>query len=73
MWRIWRIMDPRRSLVAIALFAFTMVMLNHFIQLSTPRYGSWLNQPRAAAPGKTSAIEVPHLPLGVYFSESHIG
>jgi light-harvesting complex 1 alpha chain len=37
------VFDPRRSLVAILTFAFIMVMLNHFIQLSTPRYGSWLN------------------------------
>jgi hypothetical protein len=21
-----------------------MVMINHFVQLSTPRYGSWLNE-----------------------------
>ncbi|PPD44771.1 MAG: light-harvesting protein [Methylocystis sp.] len=52
MWRIWLIFDPRRSLVAILSFAFIMVMLNHFIQLSTPRYGSWLNSepwpPKAA-------------------------
>jgi hypothetical protein len=26
-----------------------MVMLNHFVQLSTDRYGSWLNEPVSAA------------------------
>jgi light-harvesting complex 1 alpha chain len=64
MWRIWLIFDPRRSLVAVLAFAFGMVMLNHFIQLSTPRYGSWLTQPRPAA-GQRSSIEVPTMPAAV--------
>jgi light-harvesting complex 1 alpha chain len=61
MWKIWLIFDPRRSLVAILTFAFVMVMINHFIQLSTPRYGSWLNEPRAGsvAPPKQSATPAP--------------
>lgn len=49
MWKVWLIFDPRRGLIAILTFAFFMVMVNHFVQLSTPRYGSWLNQPSAAA------------------------
>ncbi|MCA3631375.1 MAG: light-harvesting protein [Methylobacterium sp.] len=48
MWKIWYIFDPRRTLVAVCTFAFLMVMINHFIQLSTPRYNSWLNAPVAA-------------------------
>ncbi len=44
MWKIWMLYDPRRALIAIGLFAFLMVMINHFVQLSTPRYGSWLNE-----------------------------
>jgi light-harvesting complex 1 alpha chain len=48
MWRIWLIFDPRRSLVAVLAFCFTMVLINHFVQLSTPRYGSWLSAPAAA-------------------------
>ena len=48
MWRIWLLYDPRRSLIAILAFAFGMVLLNHFVQLSTDRYGSWLNAPVAA-------------------------
>ncbi len=43
MWRIWLIYDPRRTLIGVLLFAFLMVMVNHFVQLSTPRYGSWLS------------------------------
>jgi light-harvesting complex 1 alpha chain len=49
MWRIWMMLDPRRTLIAVGIFAFTMVMLNHFVQLSTDRYGSWLNEPVSAA------------------------
>jgi light-harvesting complex 1 alpha chain len=45
MWRIWLIFDPRRALIAVLTFCFAMVMLNHLIQLSTPRYGGWLNAP----------------------------
>ena len=44
MWRIWLLIDPRRAIIATALFVITVVSANHFIQLSTPRYGSWLNE-----------------------------
>jgi hypothetical protein len=37
-------------LVAIGIFAFFMVMLNHFIVLSSPRYADFLFQEPAAAP-----------------------
>jgi light-harvesting complex 1 alpha chain len=50
MWKVWLLFDPRRALIGILTFAFFMVMLNHFVQLSTPRYGSWLNAPVAGAP-----------------------
>jgi light-harvesting complex 1 alpha chain len=50
MWRVWLIFDPRRMLVAIGIFAFFMVMLNHFIVLSSPRYADFLFQEPAAAP-----------------------
>ncbi len=47
MWRLWMIFDPRRALIGILAFAFFMVLVNHFVQLSTPRYGDWLNAPIA--------------------------
>ncbi len=53
MWRIWMIFDPRRALVGVLVFAFLMVMINHFVQLSTPRYGSWLSE---GAPGASAAL-----------------
>jgi len=43
MWRVWMLFDPRRALIAVLTFAFFMVLVNHFVQLSTPRYGSWLS------------------------------
>ena len=46
MWRIWLMVDPRRGMIAILAFAFFMVLVNHFVQLSTPRYGSWLSEGR---------------------------
>ena len=43
MWKIWLLFDPRRALVATAIFAFAMVMLLHFIVLSSsPYYGGFL-------------------------------
>ena len=47
MWRIWLIFDPRRSLVALFIFLFTLALLIHFILLSTNRY-NWLDGPRSA-------------------------
>ena len=54
MWRIWLMVDPRRGMIAILAFAFFMVLVNHFVQLSTPRYGSWLNE---GAHGATAAVQ----------------
>ena len=36
MWRIWLLFDPRRVLVALSAFLFTLALLIHFILLSTP-------------------------------------
>lgn len=38
MWRIWMIFDPRRVLVALSVFLFTLAALIHFILLSTDAY-----------------------------------
>lgn len=54
MWRIWLMVDPRRGLIAILAFAFFMVLVNHFVQLSTPRYGSWLSE---EPPGGMAAVQ----------------
>jgi len=48
MWRIWFLFDPRRVLVALAVFLFTLAIFIHFILLSTDRY-NWLDGARAHA------------------------
>jgi light-harvesting complex 1 alpha chain len=41
MHKIWMIFDPRRLLVANAVFLFTLAILIHFILLSTAKY-NWI-------------------------------
>ena len=48
MWRLWLIFDPRRTLVALAVFLFVLALLIHFILLSTDRF-NWLDGPRITA------------------------
>ena len=42
MWRMWLLFDPRRVLIAMAIFLFTLAIIIHFILLSSPRY-NWLD------------------------------
>lgn len=48
MWRLWLIFDPRRTLVALAIFLFVLALLIHFILLSTDRF-NWIEGPAVAA------------------------
>ncbi len=41
MWRIWMLFDPRKALVGLSVFLFTLAILIHFILLSTDRF-NWL-------------------------------
>jgi len=45
MWRIWLLFDPRRALVALAVFLFGLAIVIHFILLSTDRF-NWLENPK---------------------------
>ncbi len=47
MWRLWTLFDPRRALVALAIFLFALALLIHFILLSTNRF-NWIEGPRPA-------------------------
>lgn len=67
MWRLWLLFDPRRTLVALATFLFSLAILIHFIVLSTNRF-NWIEGPRAGAPAKTSAIEAPQVLKKVAFT-----
>ncbi|MAW88464.1 MAG: light-harvesting protein [Phyllobacteriaceae bacterium] len=52
MWRIWLMFDPRKALVALSVFLFTLAILIHFILLSTDRF-NWLE----GKPLMTGALE----------------
>ncbi len=55
MYKIWLLFDPRRVLVALGVFLFSLAVLIHFILLSTDRF-NWLEGPRATRP-KAASIE----------------
>ncbi len=57
MWRIWLLFDPRRALVAMAGFLFTLAIVIHFIVLSTDRF-NWIEGPSAAIVSQADVIEV---------------
>ncbi len=58
MWRLWLIFDPRRTLVALAIFLFTLALLIHFILLSTDRF-NWIEGPAVAAAPAAAAPAAP--------------
>jgi len=58
MYRLWLIFDPRRVLVAMAAFLFTLALLIHFILLSTERF-NWIEEGSA---GATVAQQMAPLP-----------
>lgn len=57
MWRLWLLFDPRRTMVALATFLFTLAILIHFILLSTDRF-NWLEGPRMSE-GAAQLSEMP--------------
>lgn len=66
MYRLWLLFDPRRVLVALAVFLFSLAIIIHFIVLSTDRF-NWIEGPRAArraaevttiAPVTVAAVQV---------------
>ncbi len=57
MWRIWRLFDPIRALVAQGIFLFGIAVMIHLILLSTPTF-NWLDGPKsrqALAPAAPAA------------------
>ena len=61
MYRIWMLFDPRRTLIALFAFLFTLALLIHFILLSTNRY-NWIDA--GSRGGASSAAEISPLPPG---------
>lgn len=60
MWRIWLLFDPRRALIGLFVFLFTLAIVIHFILLSTDRF-NWLEGPRADAAAVTETETQVHL------------
>ena len=56
MWRIWKLYDPQRAMVAQGIFLFGLAAMIHLILLSTPTY-NWLDGPNAAAVKAQKAAE----------------
>ena len=71
MWRVWLLFDPRRALVGLAVFLFTLAIVIHFILLSTNRF-NWIEGPSVIVPvvaPATSSLELdvavqPELDVG---------
>lgn len=55
MWRIWTLFDPRRSLVVLFTFLFTLAVVIHFILLSTDRF-NWLDGPGRGATAQSMQL-----------------
>lgn len=61
MWRLWLLFDPRRALIALAVFLFTLAIFIHFVLLSTDRF-NWIEGPRGAATAPAAVEFVPGKP-----------
>ncbi|MDX2013706.1 MAG: light-harvesting antenna LH1, alpha subunit [Myxococcaceae bacterium] len=48
MHKLWLLFDPRRALVALGVFLFSLALLIHFIVLSTSRF-NWIEGPMKSA------------------------
>jgi light-harvesting complex 1 alpha chain len=61
MWRLWKLFDPRRTLIALFTFLFALALVIHFILLSTERF-NWLDGPhkaKAQASAMPAAVPAP--------------
>jgi light-harvesting complex 1 alpha chain len=59
MYRIWLLFDPRRVLVALSVFLFTLAIFIHFVLLSTDRF-NWIEGPKAPAPAASLLDSTGH-------------
>jgi light-harvesting complex 1 alpha chain len=59
MYKIWRIFDPRRVLVANVAFLFVLALLIHFILLSSAKYNWIEGSAPAAAAGAAQMAPLP--------------
>jgi light-harvesting complex 1 alpha chain len=57
MWRLWLLFDPRRVLIGLFIFLFTLALLIHFILLSTDRF-NWIEGPGANTPAASIEMTI---------------
>ena len=57
MWKVWLLFDPRRALVALAVFLFSLAVLIHFILLSTNKY-NWIEGTQTSSLSHTVVTDV---------------
>lgn len=67
MWKIWHLFDPRRILVALAVFLFVLAIFIHFILLSTDRY-NWLEEGSGGGASMTSVEQIDAIPTSALAS-----
>lgn len=53
MWRVWLLFDPRRVMIALSVFLFTLAIFIHFVLLSSERY-NWID----GAAGGPDAVSI---------------
>ena len=58
MWRVWKLFDPRRALVALFGFLFVLALVIHFILLSTERF-NWLEGAPIASMSSEQGVSLP--------------
>lgn len=62
MWRIWRLFDPLRAMVAQGIFLFALAAMIHLILLSTSTF-NWMDGPNARARLATKTAETQLSPM----------
>ena len=55
MWQIWKLFDPRRVMIGVAVFLFSLAIIIHFILLSTDRF-NWLEGPTASVGSEVTMV-----------------
>lgn len=58
MWRIWLVFDPRRALVAQAVFLATLAFMIHFVLMSTDRFNWFEGMAVSEAESLTKVVSV---------------
>jgi light-harvesting complex 1 alpha chain len=68
MWRIWRLFDPLRAMVAQAVFLFALAAMIHLILLSTNKF-NWLDGPKAG-PATAASAQIAPMPAATPAAKS---